>query len=70
MLILSEFKGHSMIAQGLVIFSHNLCTCEHPGYPDDIHLGECLYRLNVSMVHHDQFHQVNNAYYIIHLPLN
>ncbi len=30
--------------------------------PDDIHLGECLYRLNVSLIHHDQFHQVSQSY--------
>ena len=55
--------GSSMVfnidlVEHMVDSSHNLCTCEHPGYPDDIHLGECLFRLNVSLVHHDQFHQV------------
>jgi hypothetical protein len=55
--------GSSMVfnlnlAELMMSESHNLCTCEHPGYPDDIHLGECLYRLNVSVVHHKEFHQV------------
>jgi len=55
--------GSSMVfnlnaAEHMMSESHKLCTCEHPGYPDDIHFGECLYRLNISIVHHKEFHQV------------